>query len=141
MWSADRRRVGVARGRSWQTRPIETVRIDQWTWGVRLYPTRAAATAACKAGHVKVNGTTVKPSAPVRVGDRVTSQLGPRLRDYEVVRLVDKRVGAKVALDCIVDHSPPPPPREDIPVFRRDAGTGRPTKRDRRRLDRLRGRS
>ena len=116
------------------------MRIDQWIWGVRLYPTRAAATAACKAGHVRINGTSAKPSTAVKVGDRVLAQLGPRLRDYEVVRLIDKRVGAKVAIDCIVDHSPPPPPRDDIPVFRRDPGTGRPTKRDRRQLDRLRQR-
>ena len=116
------------------------MRIDQWIWGVRLFPTRAAATAACKAGHVRVNGTGAKPSSPVRVGDRVAAQVGPRVRDYEVVRLIEKRVGAKVAIDCIVDHSPPPPPPEEIPVFRRDPGTGRPTKRDRRRLDRLRGR-
>lgn len=116
------------------------MRIDQWIWGVRIFPTRAAATAACKAGHVRINGTGVKPSTPVRVGDRVTAQVGLRLRDFEVTRLIDKRVGAKVAIDCIVDHSPPPPPPDANPVFRRDPGTGRPTKRDRRRLDRLRGR-
>jgi len=141
-WGAARESVGpgTARPWPWQTRHIESVRSDQWVWGVRLYPTRAAATAACKAGHVKVNGTTAKPSTPVRVGDRVTAQVGPRLRDYEVVRLIDKRVGAKVAIDCVVDHSPPPPPPEDAPVFHRERGAGRPTKRDRRQLDRLRGR-
>ena len=136
--SAGRRRS--VRRPPWQTRRIDSVRIDQWIWGVRLFPTRAAATAACKAGHVRVNDTSAKPSTPVRVGDRVCAQVGRRLRDYEVVRLVDKRVGAKVAIDCIVDHSPPPPPIDDAPAPQRDRGTGRPTKRDRRRIDRLRGR-
>jgi ribosome-associated heat shock protein Hsp15 len=55
------------------------------------------------------------------------------------VRLVDKRVGAPVAAECLVDHSPPPPPKEEYvpPLFAREPGAGRPTKRDRRVLDRL----
>jgi ribosome-associated heat shock protein Hsp15 len=57
----------------------------------------------------------------------------------EVVRVIDKRVGAAVAAECLVDHSPPPPPKEDLSaIFARDPGAGRPTKRDRRRLDRFR---
>ncbi|HET6966136.1 MAG TPA: S4 domain-containing protein [Acidimicrobiales bacterium] len=117
----------------------ENVRVDSWVWAVRLFKTRSAATAACRGGHVKVNGTTVKPSAPLRVGDQVAARVNDRDRVVVVVRLVDKRVGPPVAAECLVDHSPPSPPREaSVPSFQRLSGTGRPTKRDRRRLDRLR---
>lgn len=103
--------------------------------------TRSDATAACRGGHVKVNGKTAKPATPVKVGDRVEAHLHERARILEVTALIVKRVGAAVAVDCFVDHSPPPPEREaDVPVFQRDRGAGRPTKRDRRELDRLRGR-
>lgn len=117
----------------------DSVRVDSWVWAVRLFKTRSAATEACRGGHVKVNGTAAKPSAPVRVGDEVAARVHDRERVVEVVRLIDKRVGPPVAAECLVDHSPPPPPREaSIPAFERLSGTGRPTKRDRRRLDRLR---
>jgi ribosome-associated heat shock protein Hsp15 len=77
-----------------------------------------------------------------KVGDRVEAYLHDRERILEVTRLIVKRVGASVAVECFVDHSPPPPEREhDVVVFQRDRGTGRPTKRDKRQLDRLRGRS
>jgi ribosome-associated heat shock protein Hsp15 len=118
-----------------------SARVDQWLWAVRLAPTRSAAADACRGGHVRVNGCTAKPATSVKVGDRVEVQVGRRLRVVEVTKTITKRVGAPLAAECLVDHSPPPPPRdEDVPVFRRDPGTGRPTKRDRRRIDRLRGR-
>lgn len=89
-----------------------------------------------------VNGRAAKPSTPVRAGDTVEAYVGGRQRNVEVVRVIVKRVGASIAVDCYVDHSPPPPPpREaDVPVFARDPGSGRPTKKERRQLDRLRGR-
>jgi ribosome-associated heat shock protein Hsp15 len=121
---------------------IETARVDQWLWSVRMTKTRSDAAAACRGGHVKVNGKTAKPATPVKVGDRVEAYLHDRERILEVVTLIVKRVGATVAVDCFVDHSPPPPEREvDVPVFQRERGSGRPTKRDKRQLDRLRGRS
>ncbi len=115
--------------------------MDRWLYAVRGCRTRTAATEAAKAGHVRVNDSRARPSTPVRVGDRVTLN-GARELDLEVVRVIDKRVGAAVAVECYVDHTPPLPPRESTPPepFRRDPGAGRPTKRDRRRLDRLRGR-
>ena len=120
---------------------MEVTRLDRWLWAVRLYKTRSAATAACRGGHVRVNGVAAKPATPVRAGDRVEAVVGDRLRVLEVVQVIDKRVGAGVAGECLIDHSPPPPPRERVdPVFARDPGTGRPTKRERRRLDRLRER-
>lgn len=109
-------------------------------WAVRVHKTRSAATAACQGGHVEVNGIAAKPSTKVTVGDRVEVRTGPRLRILEVTRIIEKRVGAAIAAECTVDHSPPPPPRELVaPAGVRDAGSGRPTKRDRRRLDRYRG--
>jgi len=124
-----------------QTVGIETTRVDQWLWAVRLFKTRSLATAACKGGHVRINGNSVKPASAVRVGDRVEARVGDRQRVVEVVRLIDKRVSAPIAAECVVDHSPPQPPREYVaPLFRRDRGAGRPTKKDRRNLDRLRGR-
>ena len=120
---------------------IESARVDQWLWSVRMTKTRSDAAAACRGGHVKVNGKAAKPATPVKVGDRVEAYLHDRERILEVTTLIVKRVGAAVAVDCFVDHSPPVPEREvDVPVFQRDRGAGRPTKRDRRELDRLRGR-
>lgn len=117
------------------------MRVDQWLWSIRMTKTRSDAAAACRGGHVEVNGRSAKPASPVKVGDRVEAHLHDRERVLEVTKLVVKRVGAVVAADCFVDHSPPPPEREvDVVVFERDRGAGRPTKRDRRQLDRLRGR-
>jgi ribosome-associated heat shock protein Hsp15 len=116
-------------------------RVDQWLWSVRLFKTRSMATDACRKGRVTVNGTAAKPATPVHVGDRIEARVDQRQRVVEVVQVISKRVGAAVASECLVDHSPPPPPRDElVPVFRRDPGTGRPTKRDRRRMDWLRGR-
>lgn len=118
----------------------QQVRIDAWVWAVRLYKTRTAAAAAVKAGHVKLNGVAIKPSSPVVVGDRVRVWVDHRLYDVEVTRLISKRVGAPIARECYVDHSPPPPPKEILASQpRRDRGAGRPTKKERREIDRLRG--
>lgn len=123
---------------------MDSARIDQWLWSVRLTKTRADAADACRAGHVKINQKAAKPSSAVKVGDRVEARLHQRERIVEISTLITKRVGASVAVDCFVDHSPPPPERDPLsppPVFERDRGAGRPTKRDRRELDKLRGRT
>lgn len=117
---------------------IDTVRLDVWLWAVRLLPTRSAATELCRAGRVTVNGAVAKPAAAVRPGDRIEARLPHRNRSVEVVQVPSKRVGAPVAATCLIDHSPPVAPADDSPVFRRDRGAGRPTKRDRRQMDRLR---
>jgi len=120
---------------------VESTRVDRWLWAVRLLPTRSAATEACRAGHVRVNGRPAKPATPVRVGDRVQAVLGPRTRIVEVAQVLDRRVGATLAATCLVDHSPPPPARAMTTLgVVRSPGAGRPTKRDRRRLDELRDR-
>ena len=120
---------------------MESTRIDRWLWSVRVYKTRSNATDACSGGHVRLNGASAKPAATVRAGDRIEATVHGRLRILEVVRIIDKRVGPPIAADCFVDHSPPLPPREERgSVLTRDPGTGRPTKRDRRQLDRFRPR-
>lgn len=115
-----------------------SMRADTWLWAVRLYKTRTAATAACRGGHVRVNRAPAKASTTVKIGDRIEAFV-ERQRVVEVVALVDKRVGAAVAAKCLIDHSPPAPVvRRQPPVFVRAPGSGRPTKRERRELDRLR---
>ncbi|WP_455362625.1 RNA-binding S4 domain-containing protein [Streptomyces sp. SYSU K21746] len=118
-----------------------TVRVDSWIWSVRLTKTRSQAAAACRAGHVRVNGDRAKPAQPVRTGDEVRLYHAGRERVVVVSRLISKRVGPPVAVECFVDNSPPAPTREEAAaVGHRDRGTGRPTKRDRRELEQLRGR-
>ncbi|HEY8280929.1 MAG TPA: S4 domain-containing protein [Leifsonia sp.] len=118
-----------------------SVRVDSWAWAVRLYKTRSAASAACKAGHLRVNGDKAKPAQPVRIGDEVRARVGETERILIARRLIVKRVGASVAAECFEELTPPPPPKVEAPAaIVRERGAGRPTKRDRRILDQLRGR-
>jgi len=121
-----------------------TVRVDKWLWAVRVHKTRTAATAGCSAGRVKVNDEPAKPATKIDVGDMVECRRGDRTIIYEVVELIEKRVGAERARQCFDDLSPPAvkPTPEAIapPGGARERGAGRPTKRERRQIDRLRGR-
>ena len=109
---------------------------------MRLAKTRSAASGACRAGHVRVNGVRVKPAHAVRAGDEVRLRHEGRERVVIVQRVITKRAGAPVAVECYIDNSPPPPPREEAAaVPARDRGTGRPTKRERRSIEKLLGRS
>lgn len=117
------------------------VRVDAWLWAVRLLKTRSQAADACRGGHVKINGTAVKPAQQVVPGDEIRVWANHRETIVEVTRTIAKRVGAPVAKTCYVDKTPDPPPREmyaALPV--RDRGAGRPTKRERRDLEKFRGR-
>jgi ribosome-associated heat shock protein Hsp15 len=117
---------------------VASTRVDRWLWAVRLCPSRSQATAVCHAGHVRVNDRPAKPATQVDVGDRIQARLYDRDRVVEVVRVIEQRVGAPIAVECYIDHSPPPPSRDIVPVAARDRGAGRPTKRDRRQMDRWR---
>ena len=121
------------------TDPIATdeTRIDRWLCAVRLVKTRPLATRLCEGGHVLVNGSPAKPSTKVRAGDRVEARIADRERVVEVVRPIESRVGAPVAATCYVDHSPPVVP-EAGPGIMPMRGEGRPSKRLRRELERLR---
>jgi ribosome-associated heat shock protein Hsp15 len=110
--------------------------VDRWLWAVRLTKTRPDAAAACRGGHVRVNDRPAKPSTTVSPGDHVRARVGDTTRIVEVVRVIQKRVGATDAATCFIDRTPAPPV---VPaVARRDRGAGRPTKRERRVLDRFR---
>ena len=117
---------------------VDETRIDRWLCAVRLVKTRPLATRLCDAGHVRVNGSPAKPSTKVRAGDRVEAFIAERKRVVEVVRPIESRVGAPVAVTCYVDHSPPPVVTEVRPGILAVRGEGRPSKRLRRELDRLR---
>ncbi|KQO05801.1 hypothetical protein ASF06_17265 [Agreia sp. Leaf244] len=117
-----------------------SIRIDSWIWAVRLVKTRSLATAACRAGHVRVNGEKVKAAQAVRIGDEVRVRTSDAERIVVVRRILAKRVSAVVAAESLTDNTPPPPAREDVPfVPIRDRGAGRPTKRERRDIEKLRG--
>ncbi len=121
-------------------RAVSGVRIDKWLWAARLYKTRSLAAKACAAGHVKIAGESVKPARMVRPGDRIEAVTAGGLRIVEVRQIAEKRGPAASARALYDDHSPPPPPRDYVePFARRERGAGRPTKRDRRVLGRLRG--
>ncbi|OAZ39006.1 MULTISPECIES: RNA-binding S4 domain-containing protein [Microbacterium] len=113
------------------------VRVDSWLWAVRIYKTRSAATTACRAGHVRVNGERVKASQSVKPGDELRVRIAGFDRILVVRQTLTKRVGAPVAATALEDRTPPREPMAMLAV--RDRGAGRPTKRERREIDRLRG--
>ena len=120
----------------------DSCRIDRWLWAVRVFRSRASSKDACDRGAVRVNGTTAKPASKVRVGDQVVVRVRGDKRELQVKELLDKRVGPAVAAACYYDHTPVPQ-RPSVStggaeVAKRDRGAGRPTKRDRRRIDRFR---
>ncbi|MGM1016703.1 MAG: RNA-binding S4 domain-containing protein [Actinomycetota bacterium] len=115
-----------------------SARIDSWLWAIRVYKTRSAATTACRAGHVRINGERTKASQQVKIGDEVRVRIAGFDRMLTVRQLLVKRVGAPLAALAYEDKTPP---REPVAIAGlRDRGAGRPTKRERRDIDRLRGR-
>lgn len=121
----------------------EGVRLDQWLRVARVFKSRSQAKSACSLGRVRVNDAPAKPHKPLAVGDRIEVE-GDRPRILEVRGLRDKPVPKAEARELYDDHSPPPPPRDSLerllarPAVRRERGQGRPTKRERRQIDRLR---
>jgi ribosome-associated heat shock protein Hsp15 len=121
----------------------EAVRIDKWLWAVRLYKTRTQASAATRAGHVKIDGQSVKPARVVRGGEIITVQVEDLTRTIKVTGLPDQRVGAKLAGQFLEDLTPaseyakPRERRQTAPLLW-PKGRGRPTKRDRRLLSQIR---
>jgi ribosome-associated heat shock protein Hsp15 len=121
--------------------PATSARVDSWIWAVRLVKTRSLATAACRAGHVRVNGERVKAAQAVHIGDEIRYRESGFDKIVVVGAILVKRVSAPVAAASYTDLTPPPPPREEVALApMRDRGAGRPTKRERRALEKLRGR-
>ncbi|EZP29409.1 RNA-binding S4 domain-containing protein [Microbacterium oleivorans] len=116
----------------------DAVRVDSWLWAVRVYKTRSAATTACRAGHVRVNGDKAKAAQQVRPGDELRVRIAGFDRILVVRQTLTKRVGAPVAAVAAEDRTPEREPVAMVAV--RDRGAGRPTKRERRDIERLRGR-
>src|SRR5213592_4105486 len=119
---------------------LESVRIDKWLWAVRLYKSRSLAAEACHAGRVKIGGTIVKASREVRVGEEIMVFAGRIRRTVKVLALLDQRVGAKLVSQFLEDLTPPEEyvrAREEAlqPLIHFPTGFGRPTKKQRRQLE------
>lgn len=121
------------------------VRIDTWLWCVRVFKTRAAAKEACLKGRVRIDDEPVKPARRVRAGETIETRRGDRRFVLVVVDTPARRLSAAKAAEAYEDRSPPPDPEPTsglgpvVPPAQRDRGAGRPTKKDRRAIDRLRG--
>lgn len=120
----------------------EGVRIDKWLWCVRLYKTRTLAAEACEGGKVSIDGVNLKPSRVVKVNDIIKVHQPPIMKTIRVLDTLENRVGAKLVPQYLEDLTP----KEEyekaefarmVNMERRDRGTGRPTKKDRREIDRL----
>lgn len=114
------------------------VRVDVWLWATRQLKSRSLATSAARAGHVRVNGQPVKASTPVKPGDEVRLRVYGFDRVLRVVQVPKKRLGAPLAVKCYQDLTPER--KFVLPAIAvRPKGAGRPTKKERRELERLRG--
>ena len=119
----------------------DSIRVDKWLWAARVFKTRSLASTACDGGKVDVNDEAAKPARKVRAGDliRVSLPRGHR-RILKVAAIGERRGSAEAAKTLFEDLTPPEPPRpRQVPPARREAGSGRPTKRERREIERLRG--
>ncbi len=123
---------------------LEKVRLDKWLWSVRIFKSRTIATNACKSGKVKINGSNSKPSSMVVAGDKIEVHKNGFHFQFKVLELIQKRVGAPLARACYEDITP----AEELAKYenwyigkggpeRRDRGTGRPTKKERREIERF----
>ena len=124
----------------------ECVRVDKWLWAARMFKTRSLASQACTAGHVKLNGESVKASKSVRRGDHIEVLTPGGQKILDVVELMEKRGPFEVAKTLYEDLTPEPEfgdrdqlEAEALALGRRDRGLGRPSKRDRRQLQKLVG--
>lgn len=118
-------------------------RLDKWLWAVRLFKTRPLAVDACKAGHVRRDDQILKPARDVQVGDVYHVRQGLLTRTVRVVGLPANRVGAPLVPQFMEDLTPPEAIAQAraaaVSPVMRARGSGRPTKRERRQLDDLRG--
>ncbi len=121
---------------------METIRIDKWLWAVRLYRTRSQASEACRGGKVKLEGQNTKPSREVKVNDIIEVQQKGILKTVKVLKIHKNRVGAKLVPDLMEDLTSVEEYEKleminKLNIEQRDRGTGRPTKKDRRTITKL----
>ena len=123
---------------------MKKVRIDKWLWSVRIFKSRTISTTICKSGGVKINDVKLKPSSLIEGGEIVQVKKEGFNLTFKVLKLMDKRVGAPIAVECYENLTP----AEELNKFNdwfigkarpeyREKGSGRPTKRERRDLDRF----
>jgi ribosome-associated heat shock protein Hsp15 len=130
-----------------QPSTVQKCRIDKWLWSVRIYKSRTLATDACKGGKVKIKGESVKASHLIAVGDEITVKKEGFNFVFRAVQLIEKRVGAPIAVTCYEDVTPAEERNKYAAWFqngsptaeKRERGTGRPTKKDRREMDDFKG--
>ncbi len=120
----------------------DETRIDKYLWSIRAFKTRSEATDACKGGKVHVNGAAAKPSRAVNQGDVITVRKGAVTYSYKVLSVIDKRQGAKLVSEFAENITPQAELdklHQPVETFflKRDPGTGRPTKKDRRQMEQL----
>jgi len=117
----------------------EKERIDKWLWAVRLFKTRSLATEACKKGRIFINGAEVKPSHEVKPGETILVRKLPLVYTVKVIALTHNRLPAQRVKEFMIDLTSPEELEKlkinDSAFFKRDKGTGRPTKKERRLLD------
>ena len=120
------------------------VRIDKWLWAVRIFKTRSMAAEACKKGKVTIGGMSIKPSREVRLNEIISIRVPPITRSYKIIDISGKRMSAKLAVDFVKDVTT----QDQLNLLdatktfgfeKRDRSIGRPTKHDRRMIDKLKG--
>ena len=121
---------------------VAKIRIDKWLWAVRIFKTRPISTDACNSGKVKIDGKSIKPSRSIKLNEIITVQKGIVKFVYEVSGLIETRVSAKIASENVNDLTSTEEKfkmkaASAQPVTTRDKGMGRPTKKDRRNIDKL----
>lgn len=123
---------------------MEKVRVDKWLWSVRVFKSRTLATDACKAGKVRIKGEAVKPSYMLSEGEVVLVKKDGFSLQFKSLQLIEKRVGAAIAQTCYEDITPAEEKNKyeawfnnaGMPTIeKREKGTGRPTKKERREID------
>jgi len=121
---------------------LDPVRIDKWLWAVRLFKTRSQATDACRGGKVKIDGHNVKPSREMNIDDVIEIQSSLIKKKIKVLQIIKNRVAAKLVPDLAEDQTPAEEyerldMQRQLNHERREHGIGRPTKKDRRDIDKL----
>lgn len=124
---------------------MQKIRVDKWLWSIRIFKSRTLATDACKGGKVKIGNTGIKPSHLIGIGDVVAVKKDGFTFEFRVIQLIEKRVGAPIAITCYEDVTSAEEKSKYEAWFlnatpsteKRERGSGRPTKKDRREIDQV----